>query len=164
MVSLAHCDSLDDIPLVGEPTRSSPPPSMRRTTTSPGFAAVRLDDEPFVPLAINEAIFRRILRHLPGMSVAIFNLDLVYVFADGEAIYEMGLSPERLVGLVAGQVSGHPTVFEPACRRATEYGEESWIRIAMNGRDYKIHILPFIDESGVIVGGMLVSRREDEKR
>jgi len=115
-------------------------------------------------LARSEALHRTVIEHFPNGSVVVFDHDLRYQLAGGEALEESGLRPEDLVGRTVRDI--FPPDFadkvETMFRKALA-GEAVLTELEYAGELYEVHVLPVRDD-GEVVAGMAQSTRVTEKR
>ena len=105
----------------------------------------------------SELLHRLLIRNLPNVAVFLFDRDLRYTLADGDAMLSSLLGPEanRLVGRTVAEVSRPESLarVEAICRRALDGEAVSWIHRRL-GRTFDCHTNPVRDEAGNVIGGM----------
>jgi PAS domain S-box-containing protein len=107
----------------------------------------------------SEELYRTVAHHFPNGVVALFDQDLRYTMAEGEALATTGLSQEAMEGHTIWEV------FPPdICAliegpfRAALSGGASTFEATLTGRIYTVHTLPVRDETGAVVCGMAMSQ------
>ncbi len=107
----------------------------------------------------SEELYRTVAHHFPNGVVALFDQDLRYTMAEGEALATTGLSQEAMEGHTIWEV------FPPdicalieAPFRAALSGGASTFEATLTGRIYTVHTLPVRDETGAVVCGMAMSQ------
>lgn len=111
-----------------------------------------------VPLELPESdLHRTAMRHLPQAAVMMFDRELRYVLADGEALFAaVGLSREELLGTRVGWNAPDPSMIQAACSAALG-GEVRSFRVERTGRWYSVTVSPVADGAGRVTHGMLVA-------
>ena len=108
-------------------------------------------------LHASEALHRLLIRNLPNVAVFLYDRDLRYTLADGDAMLSSLLGPEanKLVGRTVAEVANPDSRarVEAIYRRALDGETVSWIH-RRGGRTFDCHTNPVRDETGGIVGGM----------
>lgn len=100
--------------------------------------------------------FRSLVGALRGTFVAMFDHDLRYTFADGEAFDLVGLD-RRVLGRSLHEVIPHRArEFAPRYRAALAGEDQRFVTPVRGGRTFAVHIGPVRDADGVVVGGMLI--------
>jgi diguanylate cyclase (GGDEF)-like protein/PAS domain S-box-containing protein len=104
----------------------------------------------------SEALFRTIIRHLPHGAVLIFDRDLRYLMADGDALFaSIGFSSQMLVGKVLAEVAAPEHLESLELRyRAALAGETQNFEMARGENTYAINIVPMKDARGEVNAGM----------
>ena len=115
---------------------------------------------------------RAIIAALPGGIVQILDRDLHYLYVDGEALRDLGLSSEELAGKSSGDVLGAESaeMVESHYRRVLE-GETARFEVEYAGRSFLATAAPLRDEDGEVDRVLTLSvdigdrrRAEDEVR
>jgi len=104
----------------------------------------------------SEALFRTVVRNLPNGAVLVFDHDLRYLVADGEALLEsVGFSSQALVGKTLSDVAA-PQHFESlaARYRAALAGESQSFEVARGTRTYALDIVPVRNDQGKVIAGV----------
>jgi len=107
-------------------------------------------------LVTSEALFRTVVRNLPNGAVLVFDHDLRYLVADGEALLEsVGFSSQALVGKTLADVAA-PQNFEAlaARYRAALAGESQAFEVARGPKTFALDIVPVRDEQGSVNAGI----------
>ena len=146
---------------------ASPPSSPRplrpgRATTLPAQRSA----EPTL-LVLGEHLYQELVRNLPQSAVYLFDRDLRFVLADGEAMRSADLVPtdvigKRLTDLVSPQQAA---VLEPAYRTALAGGHCDFdLPGDGDGRLYRVRVRPVRATDGVVIGGLVVTDDVTEAR
>jgi len=109
-------------------------------------------------LVTSEALFRTVVRNLPNGAVLVFDHELRYLLADGEALLQsIGFSNEALIGKTLADVA-KPENFEGlAVRyRAALGGESQSFEVVRGSKTYAIDIVPVRDEHGRVNTGVVL--------
>lgn len=114
--------------------------------------------------------YRTLVEHFPNGLVTHFDQDLRYTVVGGTGFADLDIDSDDLVGKRPRDVfpSENAEPIEELYERALN-GEESVRELELEGRIFRVQILPVTDNDGSIVGGMTVSqdvteRRERERR
>jgi diguanylate cyclase (GGDEF)-like protein/PAS domain S-box-containing protein len=114
-----------------------------------------------------DEVARAVLRTLPAASVLVFDSDLRYVVAGGQALDEEGLRPEDLEGRPAVEVlvGERWETYEPLYRAALN-GETRTLEVwsADDARCYEVQVAPLRGAERQIVGGVVVSREVTQRK
>ncbi len=104
----------------------------------------------------SEALFRTVVRNLPNGAVLLFDHDLRYLMADGEALLSsIGLSSLALVGKTLAEVATPERLEALAARyRAALRGEAQRFEAVRGEKTYALDIVPVRDERGEVNAGM----------
>jgi len=107
-------------------------------------------------LVNSEALFRTVVRHLPNGAVVVFDHDLRYLVADGEALLaSIGFSSQALVGQTLFDVVSPQNADMFAVRyRAALAGESQSFEFVRDGNTYALDIVPVRDEQGRVTAGI----------
>jgi diguanylate cyclase (GGDEF)-like protein/PAS domain S-box-containing protein len=107
-------------------------------------------------LVNSEALFRTVVRHLPNGAVVVFDHDLRYLVADGEALLSsIGFSSQALVGKTLYEVVTPENVESFAVRyRAALAGENQSFEFVRGGKTYALDVVPVRDEQGRVTAGI----------
>jgi diguanylate cyclase (GGDEF)-like protein/PAS domain S-box-containing protein len=109
-------------------------------------------------LVNSEALFRTVVRNLPNGAVLVFDHDLRYLLADGEALLEsVGFSSQALVGKTLSDVAT-PQHFEAlaARYRAALAGESQGFEAVRGPKTFALDIVPVRDELGGVTAGVVL--------
>jgi diguanylate cyclase (GGDEF)-like protein/PAS domain S-box-containing protein len=102
-----------------------------------------------------------VLRTLPASSALVFDRELRYVIAGGNALEQDGLSPADLEGRPAVEVlvGKRWETYEPLYRAALN-GETRALEIWSDDdtRCYLVEVGPLRDDDGAVVGGVVIAR------
>jgi diguanylate cyclase (GGDEF)-like protein/PAS domain S-box-containing protein len=107
-------------------------------------------------LVDSEALFRTVVSNLPNVAVLLFDRNLRYLMADGEALLaSIGFSRQALVGKVLADVAApeHLDALERRYRAALA-GETQSFETARGEKTYAITIVPVRDAHGEVSSGM----------
>ncbi len=99
----------------------------------------------------SERVLDHLIRNIPGGSISVFDRDLRYLFAGGQGLTQVGLSPERLVGKSLTELFPRDAVeyVTPYYRRAFA-GEALDFELEVGGRWFIISAAPLDDAQGRI--------------
>lgn len=107
-------------------------------------------------LARSEAILQGVVKNLPNGAVLLFDHDLRYLMADGEALLaSVGFSREALIGHTLPEVASpqsRPVV--EAAYRAALAGQTQALDIPRGDKVYALTIVPVRDERGAVTAGL----------
>jgi diguanylate cyclase (GGDEF)-like protein/PAS domain S-box-containing protein len=106
----------------------------------------------------SEALHRILVRNLPNVAVLLFDHELRYKLVDGEQLLAgVGLSPFQLLGKTVRDVNP-PEVAERVEKmyRTALVGESVRWEHHRGGHIFDVHASPMRDDSGAIVGGMVL--------
>lgn len=105
----------------------------------------------------SEKIYCTMTRKLPNTAVILFDHNLRYRIAEGQALSAQGYTKENIEGKTAEEV------LTPAAReqllphyRAVLDGKEHTFEIESDQRSYHVHAIPIRDEQGEVLSGLLV--------
>jgi diguanylate cyclase (GGDEF)-like protein/PAS domain S-box-containing protein len=98
---------------------------------------------------------------LPDASIIVFDTDLVFVVARGEALHDAGLEPSSLEERrVSEALSASRWAFYEPFYRAALAGQSSSVEVgsvADDGRRYVVNVGPVRDSHGAVIGGVAVA-------
>ncbi|MDX6551274.1 MAG: hypothetical protein QOJ31_1958 [Gaiellales bacterium] len=105
----------------------------------------------------NVDFWRSLVSSLPGTAVLVFDHDLRYVVAGGEALEQQSMDARQIEGQLLSEAlpPDRVAIYEPAYRAALA-GEASVLElVSLNGeRIYRVQVAPITSAAGVVVGGM----------
>ncbi len=114
------------------------------------------------------ASYRQLADNLPGMAVHVYDRDLRFTLAGGEALRQSGLDPRWLEGKILSETVSAKAleVLEPAYRAALEGTSLDFDFVSpVTGRTFRTRIRPVADdETGAITGGLVVAEDVTEQR
>ncbi|MCU0465240.1 MAG: ATP-binding protein [Anaerolineae bacterium] len=103
------------------------------------------------------AAYRTVARNLPNTSLLMFDQQLRYVLAEGEALPILGFSTNRVLGytLYEALPPQEVALFEAAYRDALG-GQSTRMDREYGSTIYDIRIVPARNDDGVVFGGMVI--------
>ncbi|HKO49512.1 MAG TPA: diguanylate cyclase [Polyangiaceae bacterium] len=109
-------------------------------------------------LVNSEALFRTVVRNLPNGAVLVFDHDLRYLVADGEALLEsIGFSSHALVGKTLSEVAKPEHLEALVARyRAALAGESQRFEAVRGPKTYALDIVPVRDVIGAVTAGVVL--------
>ena len=104
-----------------------------------------------------EEMYHILVKNLPNMAVLIFDHDLRYMIADGQALEEMGFTRNGLEGKTIWDVlpADRASLLAPYYHTALE-GQQTVFDWTVANRTYEIRTLPLKNLEGVIIAGMFI--------
>jgi PAS domain S-box-containing protein len=96
--------------------------------------------------------------NFPG-GIAAFDRELHYTLAEGTLLERLGVSD--IVGLAIGEVLDEPALTEAAA--GTLEGRSLSRAVTLRGIDVEFEFFPVRDDSGAVVGGMMIGRDVTER-
>ena len=110
-------------------------------------------------MTASETRYRTLLRNRPDSAVFLFDHDLRFLVAEGDALVAAGVDPALVVGHRPWHVLGRAgaELVVPHYRAALE-GEERRFEYPFAGRIYAAHVVPVRDTIGEVAGGLMVAR------
>jgi PAS domain S-box-containing protein len=116
-------------------------------------------------LAESERRYRTLAEHFPNGTVTLFDHDLEYTLAAGQAFEDITVDPEDVEGHHFGDVWDDETAaaLEPAFEAALD-GEERSVELAYEGRELVVHVVPITDERGDVFAGMTMAQDITERK
>ncbi len=104
-----------------------------------------------------ESLYRTLARHLPKSAILIYDRDLRYLVAEGEALEQTGYYRDKVEGSTIYEVLGEEgvTQLESAYRKALA-GETLNFEYSSDGHYYNVQIVPIYSDDGTIFAGMIV--------
>ncbi len=109
-------------------------------------------------LASSESRYRTLVDNLPRSSVVVFDHDLRFTFAAGEALGIAGLEGDVLGRTLAEVLPTRAADLMPRYRAALAGHEQSFEFPGRNGTHYWCHLAPVRDGDGAIEGAMVLSQ------
>ncbi len=110
-------------------------------------------------LRLSEERYRALARSLPNASVALFDHDLRFVLAEGDALFDtMGLTSEQIRGRTLAELAS-PENFDRMARayRAALAGGRHQIELRRGEHTFEVHTTPLRNDAGAIAGGMVLT-------
>jgi len=104
----------------------------------------------------SDALFRTVVRNLPNGAVFVFDHDLRYLVADGEALLQsVGFSSQALVGKTLSEIA-RPDNLEALTERyrAALAGESQRFEVVRGPKTYALDIVPVRDDQGRVTAGV----------
>jgi len=97
----------------------------------------------------SEQVLDHLIRNIPGGSISVFDREIRYLFAGGQGLTQVGLSPEKLVGKSLSELFPREAVeyVTPYYRRAFA-GEALDFELEVGGRWFIISAAPLEDAEG----------------
>lgn len=114
----------------------------------------------------SEARYRTLFENFPNGSVFLFDRELRYTVASGTGLAASRLSPDMFEGKTIAEIFPPEVASrdEPVLRAALR-GEATRVEVPFGGSTYLVHTLPVKDDTGTIVGGMVMTQDiTDRKR
>jgi PAS domain S-box-containing protein len=113
----------------------------------------------------SESLYRAIAENFPGGAIYIFDRDLRYRVADGEAMKTLGYSREALEGKTIWEATDKETchLLEQRYPRVLA-GESLHFETLLKGRVFSSSYVPIRNEQGHIFAGMVVSHDITEQK
>jgi len=119
----------------------------------------------------SERRYRTLAENFPNGIVTLFDENLRYTLAAGEAFDRVEVSPDDLEGKTPHEVWNEDDVaetLETACRSVLD-GEHESVEVAYAGREWVVYMVPITDDEGDVFAGMtmaldITERKEREKR
>lgn len=116
-----------------------------------------VDGQPSFEARPSLAAYRTVARNLPDTTILMFDRNLSYLLAEGQALPILGFSTNRVVGYTLREAlpTQEADLFEPYYRAALA-GLDSRIPRHYGASVYDIRIHPARDDDGVIFAGMVI--------
>ncbi|WP_276279086.1 PAS domain-containing protein [Halorussus caseinilyticus] len=113
----------------------------------------------------SERRYRTLAENFPNGIVTLFDHDLEYTLAAGQAFDEFPVEPEDVEGKSFREVWGDEAAdtLEPAFE-ATLDGEQRSVEVEYAGRDWLVHAVPITDERGDVFAGMTMAQDITERK
>jgi diguanylate cyclase (GGDEF)-like protein/PAS domain S-box-containing protein len=118
-------------------------------------------------LVLGETLYRQLVAHLPNAAVYLYDQDLRFVLADGEAMRVAGLNPADVIGRRLPEIVSERSraVLEPAYREALLGRGSDFEHVGEDGhRWYRVRICPIRSDDGEVLGGLVVTDEITEQR
>lgn len=130
-------------------------------TVRPGQDSTARTDDPDTTMDR----YRTLLDQFPNGLVTLFDADFRYLIAGGNGFDQLDRSVGDLEGRRLEEVFPSENVEEikPLYRRALA-GESNVTEQRLGGRVFRIHVVPFRDETGDVIAGMTVSQDVTEQK
>jgi PAS domain S-box-containing protein len=111
-----------------------------------------------------EQTYRALVDHLPGVALMVFDHDLRYLIAGGDALEKAGYKPNEMLGKTLHDVLPPERVPDVIKHyQAALRGERTSYTREYSGRKYHVVALPILDADGNIQNGMIISYITDEE-
>ncbi|MCU0474720.1 MAG: ATP-binding protein [Anaerolineae bacterium] len=109
--------------------------------------------------------YRTVARNLPSTTLLMFDRQLRYVLAEGDALPILGFSTNRVLGYTLREALPAPEAdrFEPLYVQALQ-GITSHQQLRYGTTTYDVRVLPARDDDGVVFAGMVVCQDVTEAR
>ncbi|NJO81399.1 MAG: PAS domain-containing protein [Blastochloris sp.] len=107
----------------------------------------------------SEARYRSLVRHFPNGTVYLFDRDLRYQIAGGDALATFGLTPEQLEGRTVGEALSPEllAIAEPLYRAILAGTALPELEQVYRGHHFRRIPVALHDDTGAIVAGMVIS-------
>ncbi|MEQ8672639.1 MAG: PAS domain S-box protein [Aggregatilineales bacterium] len=112
-----------------------------------------------------ETLYRTLARNLPNSAILLYDHDLRYLIAEGDALEDSGYVTANMEGKTIHEVLPEETAkrLEPLYRQALQ-GETLSFELPSRGRIFAAQMLPIYDGRGAIFAGMIVSQDITEEK
>ena len=113
----------------------------------------------------SERRYRTLIENFPNGVVTLFDEELRYTLAEGQAFDYLHHSPDDVEGRHLHEVWADDVIetIEPAFRTALE-GETQSVEGTSEGREWILHVVPLADRDGEIRGGMTMAQDITERK
>jgi PAS domain S-box-containing protein len=118
----------------------------------------------------SEAQYRALVSSFPNGAIFLFNHQLRFTLAGGEALRAVGFDSATMIGQRLSEVLPQEYVdrVQPLYE-ATLAGKRSELEVSLEGRTYETQFVPVTDEQNEVVAGMIVavdvtSRRREKRQ
>jgi PAS domain S-box-containing protein len=113
----------------------------------------------------SESLYRAIVENFPEGVIFVFDHNLRFRAADGQALATLGCSRESLVGKAIGEIKNEQIsrILDERCPRVLT-GEYLHNEISIKGRILSSAFVPIKDENGKVLAGMVVSLDITERK
>lgn len=111
------------------------------------------------------SLYEELLRNFPNGAVAVFDRQLRFQIADGQALGPAGLDPARLIGLPMREALPAELVEQviPAYEGVLR-GEEHVFDMSYAGREFEVRARPLRAADGAVSGGICVAQDVTRRR
>jgi PAS domain S-box-containing protein len=115
-------------------------------------------------LSESEQRYRTLAENFPNGVVTLYDHDLRYTLAAGQAFEEFPVSPADVEGSVPADVWGQDIADDlvPLLEAALD-GEAGAVELSYVGREWVVHVVPVTDDSGEVLAGMTVAQDVTEQ-
>lgn len=109
-----------------------------------------------IEISRREVLYRTLARNLPDTGVVLFDQNMRYLVAEGDALTSSGYPPENIEGKTLYEVLSQSTVdfLTPYYQKALD-GDYSQFTLKANDHDYVVRTLP-VQENGTRIGMIVV--------
>ena len=113
----------------------------------------------------SERQYRTLVSNLPGAAVVLYNWDLKITLADGPVLPALGFNRSKIEGVTIRDAMPPSIANEltPYLRMALT-SRPMTLERTYRGRIYDVHMLPIVDNEGVVLSGMVVAQDVTESR
>jgi PAS domain S-box-containing protein len=112
-----------------------------------------------------EQMYRTLARNLPRTAVMLFDEELRFLIAEGDALTDVGFDPNNMEGRTLYDVLGEgPAKPVEGGYLAALRGETTRFELETRSRHYETTIIPIRNDQGAIFAGMVVTRDITEER
>lgn len=116
-------------------------------------------------LRASRELYRTLAKNLPQTSVLLYDCDLRYLLAEGATLTEIGYSKQQLEGKTLYETASPEKLQSvEADYRAALAGEERSAEQQVGDKTFETHYLPVRNDSGSIIGGMILVQNVNEQR
>ena len=119
----------------------------------------------------SERRYRTLAEHFPNGLVTLYDDELRYTLASGQAFENLDVSPEEVEGRTVRETWGDGAVADAleSTLRAALDGDSKSIEVEYEGRQWAVHAVPITDADGDVFSGMtmtqdITERKEREQR
>lgn len=112
----------------------------------------------------SEQRYRTLAESFPNGVVSLFDEDLRYTLAAGQAFEDLPLSPADIEDRTPREVVDDDVadILEPTLRAALD-GEKESVELSYGGREWIVHAVPITDDRGDVFAGMRVAQDITER-
>ena len=116
-------------------------------------------------LGRGQQLYQTLARHFPNGSINVFDRELRYLFAEGQGLTEVGLSPQSLVGKRLEELFPPESVEYVAAYYARAFaGETVEFELPLQGRVYSITAAPLHDDDRAVDAIIAVAHDITERK